>query len=135
MGNKVDQNGQPIKGLEVYKDMPEEVKNQEVDGKKRVVTKELPKKYLDKVNDKTKLRKQRVNEFLQLSYTIAQAQNRCQELVKEIESAEESARDSIQRAFKKLRLDKDKERAWRYDGRGNFIGVYNPTKPKEEKKK
>lgn len=118
--------------MEISKDIPEEVKNQTVNGKKRVVTRELPEKLKKKVEEKLLLKRKRLNEFLQLSFNIAKAQGKQQEIIKLIDSADASIKEAIQRSFKKLRLDNEKDYNWRFDGRSSFIGVYNPPKPKEE---
>ena len=130
MGKIVDKNGNPVEGLEVSKDMPKEVKNQKApDGKNRVITKEMPEKFKKKVEEKMELRKKRLNEYLQLSIQVGAMEDRMTELRKELNSVGDSIQDAIKNGFKKLKLDRDKTHKWRFDGRGNFIGVYNPPKP------
>ena len=118
--------------MEMRKDMPEEVKNQMIDGKKRVVTKEMPEKYKKKFAEKSQLKRKRIQEYLQLSLQYGAIEDRLVELRKELNSVNESLQSALENSAKKLRLNKEKERTWRFDGKGAFIGVYNP--PKKEKK-
>ena len=111
--------------------IPDELKNQTVNGKKRILTKELPNKIKARVEKKVQLKQKRLKDFVQVSLTLANAQNKQQELLKYLTSADESIQDDIKRGFKKLRLDIEIEYLWRFDGKGAFIGVYNPPKPKK----
>ncbi len=120
---------------EIRKDKPEDVMNQTVNGKKRVVTKEFPEKLKKKMEEKMKLKQKRLKEFVGYSFNIAQAQAKQQEILKTLASVEESVKDTMKRAFKKLRLANEKDYNWRFDGRNSFIGVYNIPKPKPEAKK
>lgn len=119
--------------MEIRKDIPEEVKNQTVNGKKRVVTRELPEKIKVKVAEKIQLKQKRLKEFVRVSVEVVHAQAKQQELLKTLSSADDSIKEAIQRAFKKLRLGKEKEYEWRFDGRGSFIGVMNPKNIKPNK--
>jgi len=135
MGKITNERGEPIKGLQVSKDMPDEVKKQTApDGSPRVITKELPEKFKKKVEEKTVLRKKRLQEYLQISLQVGAMQDRLAELRKDLNSVGDSIQDAVKNGFKKLRLDRDKTRRWRFDGRTSFIGVYNPPKPKKDTK-
>ena len=116
--------------MEVRKDIPEEVKNQIIDGKPRVITEKIPEKLAKKITEKLQLKGKRMQQFLQLSVNIVNAQKKQQELVGLFKSVEDSVSDTLKRAFKKLGLAKKKEYSFRFDGRDSFIGVYNPPKPK-----
>ena len=120
--------------MEKRKDMPEEVKNQVIGGKKRVVTKEMPEKFKKKFEEKSQLKRKRIQEYLQLSLQLGAFEDRLVELRKELNSVNQSLQTTLTDSAKKLRLNKDKERTWRFDGKGNFIGIYNPPKKSTEKK-
>ena len=120
--------------MEVRKDIPEEVKDQMVDGKKRVVTVPLPEK-IKKVLDEKKMKKQQLlRKYLEISMARTRAERDGQEVFKQIEDLERSIGSRIQEGFKKLRLQKQSDRQWRFDNRDSFIGVLNPKPPVEPKK-
>ena len=54
-----------------------------------------------------------------------------QELLKKLENNTASSKDAIKNAYSKMRLDKEKEYTWGYNGKGVFIGTPIPEKPKE----
>jgi hypothetical protein len=45
----------------------------------------------------------------------------------------QATRDAINDAHRKMRLDKEVDRNWKYVGNGKFIGVTIPPKPEEKK--
>jgi len=119
----------------------EENKNQEQpkkelapDGRERVITENIPKEYVEIIDGKKKERQQLLNTFLQVSFQIAQAQKAQQELVNKLADVDQSFKGKLEWIMQKMKLHKMRDRNWRYDGRENFIGVYNPPKPKKEKK-
>lgn len=116
--------------MEVKKNVPEEVKNQMIDGKPRVVTEKIPEKFAKKIQEKLQKKQKLLNQFLQLSINILNAQEDQRNIAKTLKETKESITGNINIAFKKLRLGKKKYYHWRYDGRDSFIGVYNPPKPK-----
>jgi len=122
--------------MEISKNMPEEVKNQKTpDGKPRVITEKIPEKLAKKITEKLQLKGKRIQQFLQLSVSIAKAQQKQQEFLGLFKSVEDSISDNLQRAFKKLGLKKKTDYQFRFDGRDSFIGVYNPPKPKKKEEK
>jgi NCAIR mutase (PurE)-related protein len=121
--------------MEISRNMPEEVKNQKVDGKPRVITIPIPEKILKKIMDKVNLKRKRTQGFFQLSLSIVRAQKQQQQVVDEMASAEQSISNHLKSAHRKLRLNKKPEYQFRFDGKGSFIVVYNPPKPKKEQPK
>lgn len=121
--------------MEIRKEMPEEVKNEIVDGKKRVITEKIPEKFAKKIAEKLALKNKRLQSFVQISFQLAKAQAMQQELLKDLKSVGESISGAINDSFKRLKLAKRKDYNWRFDGKENFVGVYNPPKPKKEEKK
>lgn len=117
--------------MEVRKNMPEEVKNQIIDGKKRVVTVSLPEKHKKIIEDKQTKKRTLAQQFYKISLNLVKGQKAVQDIVTQMENLDKSIGDRIQDGFKKLRLGKKKDRQWRFDGKGSFIGVYNPPKPKK----
>lgn len=120
--------------MEIRKEMPEEVKNQIVDGKKRVITEKIPEKFAKKITEKLQLKGKRIQQFFQLSLTVAKAQQKQQETLQLFKSVEDSIADTLKRAFKKLGLTKKQKEGYnfRFDGKDSFIGVYNPPRPKNK---
>jgi predicted nucleotide-binding protein (sugar kinase/HSP70/actin superfamily) len=102
--------------------------------------KETPKPVVEKIPDKIlekikKLREDKakyLNEMLKISVQSTQLRNRQDELVKLLGSNQDSTVDSINRAFKKLRLEQKKEYRWRYNGVDSFIGFKAPEKKQEK---
>lgn len=118
------------------KEKPEEVKNQKTpDGRPRVITEKIPEKFVKKIKEKLALKNKRLQAFVQLSFTIAQAQKKQQESLDLLKSVGDSISDAINQAFKRMKLGKKKEYRFRYDGRDSFIGVMNPPKPKKKEEK
>ena len=120
--------------MEIRKEMPEEVKNQTINGKPRVITEKIPEKIAKKITEKLQLKGKRIQQFFQLSLTIARAQQKQQEFLQLFKSVEDSVSENLKRAFKKLGLAKKTEYLFRFDGRDSFIGVYNPIKKKVQLK-
>jgi len=121
--------------MKVSKEMPEEVKNQIIDGKKRVVTVPMPKKIAEALAKKLDQKGKLIQKFFQISMSVVKAQRALVDVSKQLEDIEVSVNGRMKDGFKKLRLDKQKDRQWRFDGRSNFIGVYNPPPKKVEPKK
>lgn len=120
--------------MKVSKEMPEEVKNQIIDGKKRVVTVPLPKKITEALAKKLDQKGKLIQKFFQISMSVVKGQRAMMDISKQLEDIETSINGRMKDGFKKLRLDKQKDRQWRFDGRSNFIGVYNPPKKVAPKK-
>lgn len=120
--------------MEVRNEMPEEVKNEMVDGKKRVVTVPLPDKIKKILIDKKQKKQKLLQRYVQVSFTGTRAQRELQEIFKQMEDIDRSIGDRIQEGAKKLRLTRQKDRQWRFDNRDSFIGVLNPKPPVEKKK-
>lgn len=118
--------------MEVKKNVPEEVKNQKVDGKPRVITEKIPEKQLTKIQDALKKKQKYLNQFLQLSLQIVNAQAEQRDLQKRLSDNDQSYKSRVEDAYKKMKLSKNKDYGFRFDGRDSFIGVHNPPK-KEEK--
>ena len=114
--------------METRKNMPEEVKNEIVDGKKRVVTVALPEKQQKIIAEKKQKKQALIRKYLQVSFNVTRGQKDMQKIFDEISEIEQSIGSRIQDGFKKLKLQKKKDRQWRYDGRDSFIGVLNPPK-------
>lgn len=121
--------------MQMRREIPEEVKNQMIDGKKRVVTVEMPEKQKKAIEKKQEDKKKIAQKFYQIARNVAKAQRVLSELDKQMEDIDQSISDRIKEAYKKLRLNKQNDRQWRYDGRNSFIGVYNPPPKKKEEKK
>lgn len=117
--------------METRKEMPEEVKNQIIDGKKRVVTVALPEKIKNGIDEKKKQKGQLAQKFFQISLNVTRGQTVMQDISKQMEGIDESIKGRVQDGFKKLRLGKQKDRQWRFDNRDSFIGVYNPPPKKK----
>jgi hypothetical protein len=117
-------------------DIPEEVKNQVIDGKKRVVTEKLPKGFLDDLDKETEKQKKLAQEFYGLSREVVSRQEKMQEINTRLKNSEEAKGRILQHAFKKMKLGKRKDRRWNFKV-DSFVGVLNvqpkPAPKKEEK--
>jgi len=118
--------------MKTSKEIPEEVKNQIINGKKRVVTIPLPEKQKKIIEEKKAEKGKLAQKFYQVSVAITKSQKVTQDILTKMENIDKSISDRITEGFKKLKLKKQKERHWRFDGKENFIGIYNP--PTKEKK-
>ena len=117
----------------------EEKKNQEQpkeqlapDGKPRVVTETIPEEYVKMLDEKKKERQGLLNQMLQVSFSIAQAQKAQQNLLEKIGNLDQSLKSKLEWVLQKMKLNRAKDRNWRYDGKNGFIGIYNPPKPKKK---
>ncbi len=119
--------------MEVRKEMPEEVKNQVIDGKKRVVTIPIPKKEEDIIAEKKKKRNVLAQNLYKLSYNVLKGKRELVKIQEEMENLDAQIGTRIRKCADKLKLKKQPERQWRFDGKASFIGVYNP--PKKDIKK
>jgi len=118
--------------MDVRKEMPNEVKNEIVDGKKKVVTVLLPEKQKTVIEAKREERNKLAQRFYQISINVTKGQRMLNEISIRMEEIDTLIGDRIKEGFKKLKLDKQKERQWRFDGRDSFIGIYNPPPKKKE---
>ncbi len=123
--------------METRRDMPDEVKNEIMpDGKKRVITEKLPEKYLKEMQE-FKLKKAKiVRQFLQVSVQIVNAQQEQKNMLEKTKDIDKKLGNIVENSFKKLKLNKDKQRNWSFKV-DSFVGVYapaRPNKPKQEKK-
>lgn len=113
-------------------EIPEEVKNQIVDGKKRVETVDIPKTFLDDIEKENKKQSQLSQQFYMYSRQFVQLQELLQDLNTRMKDSEEAKKRIYEHAFKKLRLGKDANRRWQIKG-NSFVGVLNiPPKPAPE---
>ena len=127
-----NKNQEQPKGLQVSKEVPKEVKEQIApDGKPRVITENIPKEHVEMLEEQKKNRQKFLNQFLQVSFQMAKAQEEQQKLLKKIDDFDNSFRGKIEWVMRKMKLNRMQNRAWRYDGRESFIGIYNPPKPKK----
>ncbi len=117
------------------KEMPEEVKNQMINGKKRVITEKIPEDLVKDIKEKMKKKNGLLQNFLRVALSIANANTQQALLLEKMKSQEDVIGSAINHAFRKMKLKKNPEYQFRFDGRDSFIGVYNPPKPKVEKKK
>ena len=119
---------------EIRKNMPEEVKNEMIDGKKRVLTEKIPDKVYKKLEESNKKKQKALQMILQASIKEIEAINMKADAYEKLINARTSIENYIKEGAKKLKLSKKKEYYWRYDGRDSFIGIYNKPKPKKEEK-
>ena len=111
-------------------EIPEEVKNQMVDGKKRVISIPIPAKEIVKIDRAEKEKQQLFNEFFNLSLRKQGMEKKLMTIYAEIGKREKVKKEETQKAFKKLRLYKQLDRQWQIKGT-DFVGIYNP-KPKNQ---
>jgi len=117
---------------EVRKDgnIPEEVKNQIMpDSKKRVITEKLSQRYLDDLEKINREKQQLLNQMLSISVRIVDMQKQQQTIREKIQNNTQKQQNTLEHAFKKMKLGKKKEYRWQFR-QDSFVGVLNPTKKK-----
>jgi len=119
---------------EIRRNVPEEVKNEMVDGKKRVITEKIPDKVYKKLEEANKKKQRALQGILQASIKEMEAIDMKAEAYEKLINARTSIENYIKQGASKLKLAKKKEYHWRYDGRDSFIGIYNKPKSKKEEK-
>ena len=122
----------PQEQPQVSKEMPKEVKEQLApDGKPRVITENIPEEHLKVIDEQKANRQKLLNQFLQVSFQLAQTQKEQQKLLEKLDNFDNGFRGKIEWVMRKMKLNRMQNRVWRYDGRGAFIGIYNSPKPKK----
>ena len=95
---------------------------------------EIPEDLLKSIKEGEDKRNGIFNEFLNVSLKKAALSKREQELLEKITNNAQSLKNRIENAYKKMKLNRDSEYTWAYDGNDKFIGVPTPT-PKIKNKK
>ena len=121
--------------MEIRKEMPKEVKELTVDGKPRVITEKIPDNLVKDIMEKIKKKSGLLQHFVQMALRIANAQVEQNKTLEKMKNQEQVIGSAINHAYRKMKLGKKKGYSFRFDGRENFIGVYNPPKPKPQPKK
>ncbi len=121
--------------MDIRKETPEEVKNQMINGKKRVITEKIPEDLVKDIKEKMKKKNGLLQNFLRVALSIANANTQQALLLEKMKSQEDVIGSAINHAFRKMKLKKNPEYQFRFDGRENFIGVMNPKPKKKEEKK
>lgn len=121
--------------MEVRKEMPEEIRNQKIDGKLRIITEKIPDNLIKDIKEKLKKKSGLLQSFLQMALRIGNAQKEQSITLDKMKNQEQVINSAINHAHRKMKLGKKKEYQWRFDGKENFIGIYNPPKPKKPEKK
>jgi len=75
---------------------------------------------------------QLVNQFLNISFQLAELQDKQKVTKDKVKSTNEQIGQKIKYAFDKLRLKKRKNYRWSYNGGDSFIGNLVPEKPKKK---
>ena len=122
--------------MEVRKEMPEEVRKQLEDKKRKlalnVVTEKIPEKFINDVNKEKATQSKLTKEFLQLSVNLCNAQRDQQALLERIKNSQNRTRTVLQNAFKKMKLGKKKNYRWQFDNIDSFRGQVIPPKPEKK---
>jgi len=122
--------------MEIRKNIPEEVKNQKTpDGKPRVITEKIPEDLVKDIKEKVGKKNTLLQGFLRISLQIAGANAQQAQLLEKIKNQEDVIGSAINHAFRKMKLKKKAEYQFRFKGKENFIGVFNPSKPKKKEEK
>lgn len=114
-------------------EIPDEIKNQIVDGKKRVITENIPQRYLDDVEDENKKHRKASQEYFYLSRQNIKIRKRIEELAEKLTHIEGQKKKIYEQAFKKMKLGKKKDYNWQIKG-NDFVGILNVTPPVPPKK-
>lgn len=96
--------------------------------KQKVVTLALPDKIKDILIDRAKTKQKAVQEYLQICFNVDKGIIRKQEIVKELQNLDISINDRITEGARKLRLEKQTDRTWQFNGKDGFIGTLKESK-------
>lgn len=100
---------------------------------KKVITEKIPEKFLadmtKNAGDKQKLSYQ----LLQMTINILNAQEEQKNILVKMKASDEGYKKQVQYAFDKMRLAKNKDYQWRYDGKDSFIGTLVEKRPEVKK--
>jgi len=122
--------------MEISKNIPEEIKNQKTpDGKPRVITEKIPEDLVKDIKEKIGKKNGLLQNFLRISLQIANANTQQAQLLEKMKNQEDVIGSAINHAFRKMKLKKKAEYQFRFDGKENFVGVYNPPRPKKKEEK
>lgn len=113
-------------------EIPDEAKNQIVDGKQRVITEKLPDKTLNEYREWVNKRQKLFQQMLDAGMEIAKAQKTQQEVYDKIQIANNGIGKILQEASRKLRIDKRTDYQWQFKGESFFGILREQPKPKEE---
>ncbi len=97
------------------------------------VVEKIPEKLLIAINEVVNKKRTLLNQFLQVSFRVVNAQKQQKDMSDKLNNNAQSIGQKIQYAFKKMKLGKRKQYQWKYDGKDAFIGQLIP-KPKTDKK-
>lgn len=121
--------------MDIRKEMPEEVKNQKTpDGKPRVITEKIPENLVKDIKEKVGKKNGLLQNFLRVSLQIAGANAQQVQLLEKMKNQEQVISSAINHAFSKMKLKKKTEYQFRFSGKDEFIGVFNPIKKKVQSK-
>lgn len=110
-----------------------EIKNQEVAAKNKVLTEKIPENLMDEIKKIGTTKQGTLNQLLQLTIHLLNAQRQQQELLTKLKNTEQKVQNTINYVARKMKLTKKKEYSWRFDGRDSFIGVLQKPKKKRPK--
>jgi hypothetical protein len=102
---------------------------------RKVETREVPEKLREVIKAKEEARGKLTREFLQVAFKKAGLNRKEQELLEKIDNNAQALDSAIENAYKKMRLDREKEYQWQYSKGGVFLGIKKPEPPKQEEKK
>jgi len=97
---------------------------------KKMEIREIPEKLRETIKAKEEARGKLTREFLQVTFQRAGLNRKEQELLEKIDNNAQALDSAIENAYKKMRLENEKEYQWSYTKSGTFVGIKKP----EEKK-
>ena len=100
--------------------------------KPKPVEVKIPEGILKVITDLKTKKGQLINQFLNLSFQLAELQDKQKETKDKVKNANEQIGQKIKYAFDKLRLKKRKNYRWGYNGGDSFIGTLIPEQPKKK---
>ncbi len=90
---------------------------------KKVMTEKIPEKMLGDMNKHAKEKQQCSYQLLQITINILNAQEQQKDILTRMKRADDDYKKQVQYAFNKMRLNRDKNYQWRFDGRDSFTGT------------
>ena len=84
--------------------------------------------YLKAINEAKEKKNTLLQEFVNTSLQRASLVKREQEILEKLNNNVKSIQNSIEYAYKKMKLNKKTEYSWMFDGKDKFIGTLKPKK-------
>jgi len=87
------------------------------------VSHKIPENFLKDISKHAIEKNKLSRDFLQISINIENAQEVRRDTLTKLKESEKNIQKQIEYAFNKMKLGKDKNYRWQFDGKDTFIGI------------